>query len=166
MRNRENRKQMISWLAVAAWMVVIFLFSAQNDIQSGDTSGTVVRWFLSLIYRGFADFSPEQQQSLLDSWHLVIRKSAHFTEYAILGILIANVIRGYSLRAGFRWLLPIAASALYAVTDEVHQYFVPGRACRFLDVCIDTAGAVFGTALFTLAVFQLTKHKSFNRSEK
>ena len=65
MRNRRSRITGIAWLAVAAWMVVIFLFSAQNDTQSGDTSGMVVRWFLSLLYRGFEDFSPERQQALL-----------------------------------------------------------------------------------------------------
>ena len=45
MRNRRSRIKGIAWLAVAAWMVVIFLFSAQNDTQSGDTSGMVVRCF-------------------------------------------------------------------------------------------------------------------------
>lgn len=154
MRNRRSRITGIAWLAVAAWMVVIFLFSAQNDTQSGDTSGMVVRWFLSLLYRGFEDFSPERQQALLEAWHLVIRKGAHFTEYAVLAVLVANALR---LWGKLRWYWPVVISAAYAVTDEIHQYFVPGRACRLLDVTIDTCGAIFGTAVFALGILLLNK---------
>lgn len=157
MKDRVSKKNVVSWLAVAAWMVVIFLFSAQNDTQSGDTSGAVVRWLMRLFYRGFEDFSQARQLAVMDSWHLIIRKGAHFTEYAILGALVANALGRTWLRAGLRWMFPVAASALYAMTDELHQYFVPGRACRFLDVCIDTAGAAFGTALFGLLAFLLTR---------
>lgn len=157
MRNRRSRIKEIAWLAVAAWMVVIFLFSAQNNTQSGDTSGMVVRWFLSLFYRGFESFSPERQMELLEAWHLVIRKGAHFTEYAVLAVLVANALR---LCGKFRWYLPVAASAVYALTDEIHQYFVPGRACRLLDITIDTCGAAFGTAVFALTIFLLNKRKT------
>ena len=150
----KNRKKLLAWLGVAAWMVVVFLFSAQNDIQSGDTSGMVVRWFLSLLYRGFESFSPERQMELLGAWHLLIRKGAHFTEYAVLAALVANALR---ICGKLRWYLPVIISAAYAVTDEIHQYFVPGRACRLLDVTIDTGGAVFGTAVFALGIFLLNK---------
>ncbi len=154
MKKRNN--QALAWLAVAAWMVVIFLFSAQNDTQSGDTSGLVVRWFLSLIYPGFEGFSPERQTALLEVWHTVIRKGAHFTEYAVLAMLVANALR---ICGKLRWFLPVVISAAYAVTDEIHQYFVPGRACRLLDVGIDTCGAIFGTAVFALIIFLLKKMK-------
>lgn len=156
MSNRKNRKQMPPWLAVAAWMVVIFLFSAQNASQSGDTSGVIVRWFLSLIYRGFADFPVERQTEILEIWHTIIRKCAHFTEYTVLAMLIANALR---ISGKLRWFVPVVVSAAYAITDEIHQYFVPGRACRLLDVGIDTCGALFGTALFMLALFLWRKRQ-------
>ncbi len=153
----KNRKKLLAWLGVAAWMVVIFLFSAQNDTQSGDTSGMVVRWFLSLLYRGFESFSPERQMELLEAWHLLIRKGAHFTEYAVLAALVANALR---ICGKPRWYLPVIISAAYAVTDEIHQYFVAGRACRLLDMGIDTCGAIFGTTIFALGIFLLNKrHK-------
>ena len=154
MKSQNNRRKIFAWLGVAAWMVVIFLFSAQNDTQSGDTSGMVVRWFLSLIYPGFESFSPERHLALLEVWHTIIRKCAHFTEYAVLAVLVANALR---ICGKLRWYLPVIISAAYAVTDEIHQYFVPGRACRLLDVTIDTSGAVFGTAVFALGIFLLNK---------
>ena len=154
---KKRNSQMLAWLGIAAWMVVIFLFSAQNDTQSGDTSGVVVRWFLSLIYPGFEGFLPERQTELLEFWHLIIRKGAHFTEYGVLAILVANALR---LCGKLRWFLPVITSAAYAVTDEIHQYFVPGRACRLLDVGIDTCGAVFGTAVFALVLYLTKKRKT------
>ena len=152
----RNRKKLLAWLCVAGWMTVIFLLSAQNDNQSGDTSGMIVRWFLSLIYPDFESFPPERHLALLEVWHTLIRKCAHFTEYAVLAMLVSNALR---LAGKFRWKLPVIISAAYAVTDEIHQYFVPGRACRLLDVIIDTSGAAFGTAIFVLGLLHLKKRK-------
>ena len=150
-------KKYLPWELVAAWMIVIFLFSAQTDRQSGDLSGGIVRWFVSLIYWGFDAFPLERQNEILELWHLLIRKGAHFTEYAILAMLVVNALRSCGK---LRWYLPVMISALYAVTDEVHQYFVPGRACRLLDVGIDTCGAIFGVAVFALGLSILKKIKN------
>ena len=144
-----KRKKRIPWIAVALWMIVIFLFSAQTGNQSGNASGEVVRWVIGLFYRNFENLSPLEQTRILEIVHLLIRKGAHFTEYAVLAMLVAN---GMAAHMPQRWYIPIVFSSLYAVTDEIHQYFVPERACRFLDVCIDTAGAAFGTAIFLLLI--------------
>ena len=152
-------KKSLPWVAVAAWMVVIFLFSAQNSDRSGDTSGAIVRWFLGLIYWGFDTYPLEKQTAILELWHVLIRKGAHFTEYAVLAMLIANALRQYSLPKKLSRLLPVAVSAAYAVTDEIHQHFVPGRACRLLDMGIDTCGAIFGVCLFAAVTTLLRKRK-------
>ena len=154
------KKQTVSWVAVAAWMVVIFLFSAQTGNDSGDTSGAIVRWFLGLIYPGFDAFGEVRQTEILEFWHILIRKGAHFTEYAVLAMLVANAIRSYRIPACCKWLLPVGVSGLYAVTDEIHQYFVPGRACMAMDVGIDTCGAIFGTMIFwTIALIANSRRR-------
>ena len=145
---KTSTKRLISWLAVAAWMVVIFLFSAQTGDDSGDTSGRILRLAMKLLYWNFDGFSPERQESLMAFWSVIIRKGAHFTEFAVLGALLSNALRSYDLQKKLRWLLPVGIGALYAVSDEIHQYFVPERACRLLDMGIDTAGVIFGTAVF------------------
>lgn len=157
--NRNTWKQWLKWLPVMAWMAVIFLFSAQNSQKSGDTSGVVLQWVLNRLYRGFDAFSPERQMAIREFWHTLIRKGAHFTEYAVLAMLLANALWGTALSVRLRWLLPVLISALYAITDEVHQYFVPGRACRLLDVGIDTCGAVFGICLLAALGAVLRKRK-------
>lgn len=97
--------------------------------------------------------------AIRELWHTLIRKGAHFTEYAVLAMLLANALWGTALSVRLRWMLPVLISALYAITDEVHQFFVPGRACRLLDVGIDTCGAIFGICLLAALGAVLRKRK-------
>jgi VanZ family protein len=76
----------------------------------------------------------------LGGWDLVLRKIAHAGEYAMLGALLA--------RATGRGGLAFALGTLYAVSDEIHQSFVPGRMGSPLDVAIDAAGVAVGVALW------------------
>lgn len=156
----NKKKNILPWIAVGIWMIVIFFFSAQTGALSGDTSGSITRWLVEHIYIGFNDLSTIEQDSIMAIVHTVIRKGAHFSEFAVLAILISNAIKRYNLKNYLKWILPVCASAFYAVTDEIHQYFVPDRACRFFDVMIDTSGAMFGTALFMLLSFVFIKIKS------
>jgi VanZ family protein len=54
--------------------------------------------------------------------------------------------------------LSLAICIIYAVSDELHQLFVPGRGCQLKDVIIDTAGAVSGTAIYNAVNILRTKH--------
>lgn len=76
----------------------------------------------------------------LGTWDLVLRKLAHLAEYAVLGALLA--------RATGQVALAVGAGVLYAVSDEVHQAFVAGRAGRPLDVAIDAVGVTLGVVAF------------------
>ena len=75
----------------------------------------------------------------LGTWDLVLRKLAHFGEYAVLGLLL--------VRAFGREPLAAAAGVAYAGTDELHQHFVRGRHAAFRDVAIDSAGVLAGLLL-------------------
>ena len=75
----------------------------------------------------------------LGTWDLVLRKLAHFGEYAVLGLLL--------VRAFGREPLAAAAGVAYAATDELHQHFVRGRHAAFRDVAIDSAGVLAGLLL-------------------
>ena len=76
----------------------------------------------------------------LGGWDLVLRKLAHAAEYAVLGALL--------LRATGRARLAFALGTLYAVSDELHQTFVPGRMGSPIDVAIDVAGVMCGIVLW------------------
>ena len=157
--------RVLSGLAVIGWMAVIFFFSAQPGEASSETSGGIVSQIVELVYPSFETIPEQEQIAIVDVWQTVVRKCAHFCAYALLGALVANAIRTYDIRKGGRFIIPVAASALYAVSDEIHQYFVPERSCQFLDICIDTAGAVFGTAVFALGVFLIARCREKNRKK-
>jgi VanZ family protein len=88
----------------------------------------------------------------LGTWDLVLRKLAHATEYAVLGALL--------LRALARPLPAFALGVLYAVTDELHQHFVPGRRGAALDVVIDAAGVAVGVLAWSAFVLDRQKGDS------
>ena len=75
----------------------------------------------------------------LGDWDLLLRKLAHAAEFAVLGVLF--------LRAVERPVLAFLLASAYAVSDEIHQIFVPGRLGSPLDVLIDVAGVAVGIAL-------------------
>jgi VanZ family protein len=76
----------------------------------------------------------------LGGWDMVLRKLAHAGEYAVLGALL--------LRAVANVPLAVALGTLYAISDEIHQAFVPGRQGSPVDVAIDALGVVCGVALW------------------
>ncbi len=117
------------------WMAVIFRFSGQTATDSTTESifitERILRFFMS-------NPAPE----LIDAFENIVRKLAHFAEYFLLGSLLFLTLRSYGLSKR-KSAFAILISALYAISDEVHQYFIPGRACRWYDVVIDTSGSAF-----------------------
>ena len=97
-------------------------FSAEN---TGSVLRPLFRWLL-----------PGASDAQIAALHALIRKSAHVTEYAILGALL--------YRALGREALALAVGVAYAATDEFHQHFVRGRHASPLDVAIDAAGVALG----------------------
>jgi len=89
------------------------------------------------------------EPSLFERIHFAVRKAGHVIEYAIFGLLLFRAIRGGRTGWSWRWALgAIAIAAVYAMTDEWHQSFVPSRTPSVWDVLIDTTGAALGQVLF------------------
>lgn len=75
----------------------------------------------------------------LGGWDLVLRKIAHAAEFAVLGFLLVRTLGG-------EWA-SLALGIAYAISDEVHQHFVPGRFGSPVDVAIDAVGVAVGVLL-------------------
>lgn len=146
----------VCWILTAACMCVIFYFSSRTADQSSAQSDMIKEFLIKIFGEG----------SVTD---FIVRKSAHFLEYTGLGLLFALAF--YIQFGKTKTPFAVLCASAYAVTDEIHQLFVEGRACKFTDWCIDTAGAVLG-ALFILAVITLTckcqakKQKGIDRTFK
>ena len=127
-------------------MLAIFAFSAQNADESQRLSDG---FLASLIGRVLEALLPRLSEKGMD---FDIRKYAHMAEFCVLGVcsfLYVSERRRWApdLHAA---LLALGFSLLYAGTDELHQLFVPGRACRFTDVLVDGCGILSGVALARL----------------
>lgn len=123
------------WLPLIVWMALIFLFS--TDLFSGRETAGVLLPILGLLL-GWA--VPDQ---FLNTIHFLIRKGAHFTEYAVLGLLwyraLNHRLREWGLKPA---LLAFLLSSIYAASDEFHQTFTMTRDGRVADVMIDSSGAL------------------------
>lgn len=126
------------WIPVILWMLVIFLLSHQDASQSGSLSSGLLTRILGLL----APILPPKLP--LPLLHLILRKGAHFTAYLILSLLVLRTQEDKS--TSFR-LKALLLCSLYAMTDEFHQTFIPGRAGLVTDVLLDTSGAALGILL-------------------
>lgn len=122
-------------------MAAIFYFS--TDTFSGSNTG-------SLFYRGARVFIPSLTLAQFAPVHFFIRKAAHFTEYALLALLLFRAFRaGATTRWHSRWAFySLLMVVIYALTDEWHQSFTRYRGGSIYDSLIDIAGGT--TALWWL----------------
>ncbi len=128
------------------------MFSAQNSSESSSVSGGIVKAVISVVYPDFAFLDAAAQTALTKSVSLFVRKAAHFSEFFVLGFLSTLYLKTFEKPRPFlRAVLALIFCALYAMSDELHQYFVPGRACRPLDVLIDSGGAL--AAIIIVSIF-------------
>lgn len=142
-KNNVKGYRIIFGILTAVVMVCIFLFSCEDSDKSSDTSGRVVKIILKIFYGDFESMTAAEQEEIRSRISHIIRKTAHFTIYAALGFFS-------SLTVGQRKLISMSTAGVilfclgYAVTDEIHQYFVPGRACMVTDMLLDTCGGITG----------------------
>lgn len=141
------------------WMVVIFLFSAQPAVDSDKVSKTVayrvVEKTADILH---LDLTENQLLLKAEAIDLPIRKAAHMTEYAIMGLLSFAFYHVWGMKGKGRYLAALLTSIIYAATDEFHQLFVPGRSGQLKDVCIDTAGAVIGLIILYFILKLIRRH--------
>lgn len=115
------------WAPVIVWAGVIFFFSSIPDLKT------------ELEYDFF------------------LRKVAHVSEYFILTFLLHRAFSGsFNINAIRLFMYPAIFSLLYAISDEIHQYFVLGRNCAFQDVLIDSIGIVI------FYIFMVLKKRRLN----
>lgn len=152
---------LVSLIPVVLMMAVIFIFSAQNGETSGALSGGITSWVLRTVVPDWEHLTALEQEKLLSIVGLVIRKLAHFSEYALLGFFLMLHIQQIEtrVRLPLPWLLAWAVGTVYAASDELHQGLVGGRHPAVTDVCIDSSGVIAGVGILLLALFLLRRKK-------
>lgn len=149
-RMQEIRQQkLISTVLLLTWMTIIFLMSARNaDVSTSDSHrvGTMIATIIRLVEPSFST------AEMVEGMDHAIRKTAHMGEYLILAMLLMNCLQAYGIKHRREGGYAMAIGALYALSDEVHQYFVPGRSCQLSDVLIDSVGVFLGVCLYSIII--------------
>lgn len=145
-------KKITLWILVIITCVMIFNFSSASGDSSDKISSKATKKITSFISKETDDSLNEKSFSDI---HKIIRKLAHFIEFALLGIFVFLLTRCYDFSLKKSVLIALAFILLYAITDEVHQLFVAGRSGRVKDVFIDFFGGCVG--LFATFPFESKK---------
>lgn len=131
----------VFWALSVAAAVIIFKFSCDTGEESAELSGSLLAVLAEFLQKYIS--------------HNFLRKLAHFCEFAALGFFVCGAV-GFTLgRRVIEIALPVCV--LYSVSDEIHQYFVPDRACRIFDVFVDSCGSLTGILIFLLLIFLIEK---------
>lgn len=128
--------KVLAWIFVILWMITIFTFSSQTGSESGEMSQQIVI-FISILLGGITN---EGFVFLSEA----IRGVAHGMEYMILSLLCYRALSLQRLEKETIITIAFSVSAFYAITDELHQYFIPDRATQISDFIIDCFGAGVG----------------------
>ena len=124
------------------WMALIFILSHQPATESSELSSGITKKLYDMIKLVVPNISLDQ--GTLDH---VIRKSAHFSIYLILGLLVSNSLINSNISRLNSILLALLICILYAISDEIHQIFILGRSGQVSDVLIDSSGGLVGVLL-------------------
>ncbi len=147
----KKYKKAINIILLIIWMIVIFLFSSQNGNKSTNTSDKVTLAVINITTTVTGNtYTDEEIKNMIIDKTTIVRKSAHFIEYLILGVLIINVLKDYAKINKRMILFALMFCFLYAISDELHQLFSDGRTCKILDIFIDTSGSFMGILIYNI----------------
>ncbi len=138
--NKRKAAIIASWAFVLVCLIIIFMYSNETASESSETSDGVISKLLALFNLSLSSG--------------VVRAVAHGIEFA--GLCFALNLAFFSTYLKFSPLLSFLSTAFYSATDEIHQFFIEGRACQVIDLVIDASGALI-TVLVLSAIYYLYK---------
>ncbi|WP_279160357.1 VanZ family protein [Thomasclavelia cocleata] len=139
-------KKLKYFIPAIIWMIFIFIMSHTNGNESSNQSNFIVKIVLEFININHETLS------------FMIRKTAHMSEYAILLLFIYYGLYK-TITYKYQLLISLLITFIYACSDEFHQLFIPGRSGQFMDVLIDTSGAL----IMLLIIYLWQKRKKPNQ---
>ena len=138
-KNKVKILKIFLVVLIAIWAYVVFNFSSQNGGDSSGLSRKVVELFT-------------KNEDTINIVEPYVRKAAHFSEYALGGVLFISLFSTYKWPEGNQITISILLGIWYAITDEVHQLMVPGRHGAVFDVYLDTLGFSTGVLAMLLLI--------------
>ena len=161
-----GKKRLILHIMTIAWMILIFLFSAQGGQGSSHLSSEIIKNVAQIFVRDFRSMDSAQQILFINNWQNIVRKNAHFMVYFVLGALVLCTLFTYKINIKMQLFFAFGIVVLYAVSDEIHQMFVPGRVAMISDVLIDATGGAVGMILMIGARWVFRRRRRLKSARK
>ena len=156
---KQTILRIISIIFVLAWMVTVFMLSHQIAEDSSKTSSNFITVIIKLFNK---DIEQEQLETIMLKVETIVRKLAHFVLYTLGGMLITIMFINFKEYITKTKIASFLLGATYAITDEIHQLFIPGRSGEIRDVLIDSTGVLLGVFI----IYLLMRIKGIFRSGK
>lgn len=151
-------KKIILIILIVCWMATIFMFSNQGSQKSKSTSTRAIEFIVDKVYDTSNMSEPERAQKV-ESLQTPVRKIAHFTIYTLGGVITFIFMNKLKTTNNRKILYSLLFCLMYAITDEIHQYYIPGRSCEIRDVLIDTTGSLIGILITSLICNKKKKYE-------
>jgi VanZ family protein len=145
----------LNLLLLILWMGVIFNYSSDNGKTSSTKSERLIIKTVEFFKK--EKLTEEERIDLLNRYSKPIRKLAHMTCYFILAVLAFFLLHQLYGLEPKTIIYTIIFCIIYAITDEIHQLFVPDRSGEILDVIIDTTGAILSLIIPTIVLIKKKK---------
>lgn len=148
----------IFMLLLLTTFAIIFKFSSQIAEESDGLSNGVLRKIID-IFPYTKGLSEEIKIKMVEHGNPIIRKLAHFSVYALIGVWIMAFMSTFDMRLYKKWIISMLVGIVYAASDEFHQSFVPGRGPSIVDVGIDSLGVLTGilVVLIIISIYRALK---------
>lgn len=142
-------------------MGLIFYFSMQNSAESDALSNSLLEKIIVLFEKNLKNLPINEQLIVLEKYHIILRKLAHFGIYALLGFFVYGFLGTCNrYKKAVLLIFSVAFTFFYALSDEFHQMFVSGRSAQFTDVLIDTSGGILGSIIMAIFLYFIFWRKS------
>ena len=144
----KNIIRIILGILLIGTFFIIFGFSN----QSGEESSGISRKVTEFIAEKILNIPDNAKQEIIENMEGIVRKIAHFSIYTLVGILIMAFMSTYKLLLWKKLGISIMGGLIYAISDEYHQSFIPGRSAEVRDVLIDLSGVIFGIIIVLVII--------------
>ena len=154
--NKNLYLRIFSILGVVFLSCFIFYMSSKTANASNEISTSFLDGVLELLFKNYKSLPDEEKIIIIQNYHFFIRKLAHFSEFALLGIFSYFFLSTFDRIKNFlAGVIAWCYVTLFAVSDEIHQLFVEGRSGKVTDVIIDSFGGAVGILFIILIVYKI-----------
>lgn len=146
-------------LLIISTFIVIFHFSSEVGEKSTSTSKMAINKIIS-TFPNTQNSNKAQKAKQIEDLQPIVRKIAHFLIYSLLGIWLMCFIDTYKISLRRKLIFTTGIGMLYAISDEIHQGFTPGRSPSVRDVLIDSCGVILGGLIVLISIHFFVRIKN------